>query len=154
MLSFLGFLNEDRKVDPEKLAHRVARRYGKRTNYGKWLKAEKGKHVPLSSYNRKSVDSVERKLDRVAPFYNSGHQTHYKPERMEVKSLHATQPFNRTDNPDRVKDKIAEKNPSHIRVATHKGKRYVVDGHHAVMAAHLRGDSHVDVHHIDLDQHK
>ncbi len=34
----------------------------------------------------------------------------------------------------------------------HKGEHYVMDGHHGTSAALRRGDSHLDVHMIDLDK--
>ena len=75
MLSFKQF-NEERKVDPEKLAVRIAKKYGKKERYGKWLTAEKGKHVPLKSYRSKEAESVFNKFDRVArkhPDYGKKH---------------------------------------------------------------------------------
>lgn len=163
MLSFINWLNE-RTVDPVELANRVARRYGKRTNYGKHLKATKGQNIPLSSYNRKNVTSLENKYDR---FLNkTGHfnkdtqkqaiehrKTLTKTESLPIKSLHATQPFNRTEDQDTLRMKVDNQSPDHIHVITHKGVHYVADGHHAVMAAHLRGDTHVTVNHFDLDKH-
>ena len=74
-------------------------------------------------------------------------------KKMEIKDLHATQPFVRTNAVERLKSKVAESDPHHIHVVTHKGTHYIADGHHAVMAAKLRGDTHVTVNHIDLDKH-
>lgn len=34
----------------------------------------------------------------------------------------------------------------------HEGKHYIMDGHHRTAAAMRRGDSHLDVHMIDLDK--
>ena len=163
MLSFIEWLIE-RTVDPAALATRVARRYGKRTNYGQHLKAVKGQNIPLSSYNRSKVTSLENKYDK---FLNkTGHfnketaeqgkkhrKSVTKTESFPIKNLHATQPFNRIDNKTTLQAKIDNKAPDHIHVITHKGVHYVADGHHAVMAAHLRGETHVQVQHLDLDKH-
>ena len=37
-------------------------------------------------------------------------------------------------------------------VFRHQGKHYIMDGHHGLAGALLRGDSHADVHMIDLDK--
>lgn len=164
MLTFKEFL-EERVVDPTELGKRVSNLYGKRQSYGKWLKAEKGKHIPLTNYNRKDVASLENKFDRVQSnlgFFNKDTQKEaqekYKAmqtkQTLPIKDLHATQPFVRTDDEDRLKAKVDETNPSHIIVVKHKNKHYIMDGHHAVMAAKLRGDKTVEVHHVDLDSVK
>jgi hypothetical protein len=151
MLSFIEFL-EERKVDPVELAKRVARRYGKRTNYGPWENkkrsgVQKYKNIPLSSYSASESSSLANKVNRLGA---KAQQTTRKT--MPIKGLKATQPFNRTDDTEKLKDKITDTNPTHVTVYTHKGKHYVGDGHHAVMAAHLRGDTHIDVNHVDLDK--
>ena len=163
MLSFIEFL-EERKVDPSELANRVARRYGsKRTNYGPWMNAKqgdvkKGGHIPLSTYDRKKVRSMEDSYYKKVSSHPKG-EIGYARERdskplvkMPIKGLNATQPFNRTDDAEKVKAKIADTSPQHIHVITHNGEHYVADGHHAVMAAHLRGDTHVNVRHTNLDE--
>jgi hypothetical protein len=163
MLSFIEYLQE-RKVDPVALAHRVARRYGsKKTNYGPWMNAKhgdvrKGGHIPLSSYSAPKVRSMENKYDRHIHSHpdspeGARKERESKPKvKMSIKDLHATQPFNRTSDDEKLKSKIADTNPDHIHVVTHKGVHYVADGHHAVMAAHLRGETHVNVHHTNLDE--
>lgn len=169
MLSFLQYL-EERKVDPEKLATRVARRFGKKEKYGKWLRTEPGGHIPLKNYRAKEADNVFNKSDRVRKkvggkhtFDSSNSEEHtkalkryndlHKPATMNIRDLHPTQPFVSTHDPERLKKKIREKKPGGIIVAQHKGRHYILDGHHRVMAAAMRGEKTVDVHHINLDEH-
>lgn len=169
MLSFIQFL-EERLVDPEKLATRVARRFGKKEKYGKWLRTEPGGHIPLKTYRAKEADAVFNKSDRVRKkvggkhtFDSSNREEHskalqryndlHKKATMKISDLHPTQPFVSTHDPETLKKKIAEKNPGGIIVATHKGRHYVLDGHHRVMGAAMRGEKHVEVQHINLDEH-
>lgn len=169
MLTFLQFL-EERKVDPEKLATRVARRFGKKEKYGKWLRTEPGGHIPLKNYRAKEADSVFNKSDKVRKkvggrhaFDSSNKEEHekslqryrdlHKKKTMDIKDLHPTQPFVSTHDPEKLKKKVREKNPGGIIVATHKGKHYVLDGHHRVMGAVMRGEKKVEVSHINLDEH-
>lgn len=164
MISFKKFLSE-RLVDPVELAHRVARRYGKKSYYGPYLKATKHENIPLKSYDRKNVSSLENKYfnyhKKIGLLSREKHErvsakktqdSHTTKKSISIKDLHATQPFNRTEDSSTLKSKIDNKSPDHIHVITHKGKHYVSDGHHAVMAAHLRGDKNVTVNHLDLDK--
>ena len=70
---------------------------------------------------------------------------------MRIKDLKPTNLEMRVDDKNKLKDKIANKKPDHIKVITHGGKHYVDDGHHAILAARLRGEKHVDVEHHDYD---
>lgn len=165
MLSFVEFL-EERNVDPVDLAQRASRRYGKKTSFGKWEKVEKGGHIPLSNFNSRKSDAAGYKLWKTQQ--KMGYDSKDKEERaaakekfnslhtrkkMDIKDLHASQPFVRTSDVDKLKHKVSEKDPDHIHVVTHKGIHYVADGHHAVMAAKLRGEKSVSVKHINLDEH-
>lgn len=164
MKTYKEFLAE-RKTDPVELASRVARRFGKRSHYGPWMKAIKHENIPLTSYDRRESESAARRLDR----YHAKIGMHHKDTRdaakarmkadqksneFKISELRATQPFNRVEDKDVLANKIANKNPTHIHVVTHKGKHYVADGHHAVMAAHLRGEKIVKVKHLNLDEIK
>lgn len=131
MFSFKEFL-EERKVDPEKLAVRAARRYGSNGR------------VPLKTHEfDKHEDEIEHAFDKKNPTPTK--------KRFKIKDLVSTNKEMRSDDPSKLKRKIAEKKPGHISVITHKGKHYINDGHHAVAAARLRGETEVDVHHYDLD---
>lgn len=165
MLTFIEFI-EERKVDPVELAKRVSTRFGKKKSFGKWEKVEKGGHIPLSNFDARKSNSagtklwkVQKKLGFDAPKKEDREEAQrrfkalHTRKTMDIKDLHASQPFVRTNDVDRLKHKVSEKDPQHIHVVTHKGIHYVADGHHAVMAAKLRGDRQVTVNHIDLDKY-
>lgn len=152
MFSFKEYIVE-RRANPEQLAHRLSKRYGKRTSFGKWEKVVKGGHIPLTSFDGRKVRaladrewSVRKRLGTTE--YNSMKQ----PKRMKISDLKATQPFVRTNDLDKLRSKIHDKHPTHVSIVTYKGVHYINDGHHSVMAAKLRGDKYIDVKHIDLDQ--
>jgi hypothetical protein len=155
MKSFKQFL-EERKVDPVKLAQRVARRYGKKTNYpgykdvpekdsdGWELKPKIGKHIPLRNYKHMKRDGYGlTALDRAKRIGEP-----VKGKSFNIKDLHPTQPFVRTTDTEKLKSKI--KGGGQILIATHKGKHYIMDGHHEVMGAAMRGERTVTADHINL----
>ena len=154
MKTLLEYL-EERFQDPVKLALRVAARYGKKEKYGKVVRAERGNHIPLKSYNVRRSNSVENKAEKVYDKLGGERQYYaaHVPASMNISDLNATQPLVRIDNQQTLKNKISDKSPSHVLVATHKGKHYIMDGHHAVMAARLRGEKTIDVRHLDLDKY-
>jgi hypothetical protein len=165
MLSFKQFILE-RLVDPEFLAKRTSQIYGKKTSYGKWLKTEKGGHIPLTSYRGREVSGVQNRLFHVQGKMGmhdddpnkqiaglEKYKSSFKPRKMEIKHLNATQPFVRTQDSEKLKNKISGKSSSKVIVIQHKDKHYIQDGHHTVMAAKLRGEKHIDVHHINLNEH-
>ena len=160
IMSFKKFI-EERMVDPVALAIRAANHLGKKRSYGKFLKAEKGKHIPLKYNGRKAAAAgnrlwnVQQKMG-VADSKEGERKFKAlaKRETMNIKDLHATQPFVRTDDQEKLKSKVAETDPQHIHVVTHKGEHFIADGHHAVMAARLRGERTVSVLHTNLDDVK
>lgn len=162
MKTFKQFITE-RKADPVELASRVARRFGKRSYFGPWMQAVKHQNVPLTSYNRKEAESASRRLDRyhskIGMFKKETRDaavqkmdSDHKHREFHISELRATQPFNRVEDKGVLAGKVTNKNPTHIHVVTHKGKHYVADGHHAVMAAQLRGEKTVRVKHLNLDE--
>lgn len=155
MKTFSSLLTELRNVDPEELAKRVSRRYGKRKKFGTWEKVEKGGHIPLTSFNSRRTESVADKEWKVRKHFGSheAFKAAHEPKKFKISDLHATQPFVRTNDAEKLKHKLSEKDPSHIRVVTHRGKHFIDDGHHAVMAAKMNGETHVTAHHIDLDKY-
>lgn len=153
MLTYTQFIAE-RTSDPVKLAQRASRLYGKRKSFGKWEKVEKGGHIPLTSFNSRKSEAVfdkewgvNKKLGD-EEFWNA-----HTAKTMKISDLHATQPFVRTNDVEKLAGKIAERNPSHVRVVTYRGIHYIDDGHHAVMAAKLRGETHIAVNYLDLDKY-
>jgi len=152
VLSFTQFV-EERSVDPVRLAQRTARRYGKRKSFGKWEKVQKGGHIPLSGYDGRKVAAVSARHagveERSSP---TAFKDAHTATRMRISDLKPTQKYVETHDTDKLSRKIHNLSPDHIQVVTHKGEHYIADGHHAVMAAKMRGDTHVDVTHVDLDK--
>jgi len=163
IMSFKQFI-EERMVDPVALANRAAKRFGKKKSYGPWMKTEKGQHIPLKYNGRKAYAAGNRlyNVQKKLGMYDIKTQEEgqrkfaalHKRETMNIKDLHATQPFVRTGDQEKLKSKVAETNPQHIHVITHKGEHFIADGHHAVMAARLRGEKTVSVLHTNLDEVK
>lgn len=156
----------ERLVDPALLAQRVASRYGNRTKYGHWEAPIKGQNIPMRSFNSRQADAVykayynarhrlSRQVDQKLPRHDQDIAISelfgrlFRPERMAISSLVATQPFVRIDNPEMLQQKLG--NLSKISIATYRGKNYIMDGHHSIVAATLRGDRDIDVNRIDLD---
>lgn len=139
-------------VDALQLAIRVARRYGKRTSFGKWEKVIKGGHIPLTLFNSRKVESVANRAMKVESKVSyDTYMSMFKEVQFQVSELIPTQPFVRTNDIEILTKKINDRNPVHIRVVTHKGLHYIDDGHHAVIAAKMRGDKEIKVSHLDLD---
>jgi hypothetical protein len=153
MLSFTSFLSE-RTADPVELAQRASRRFGKKTSYGKWDKVEKGEHIPLSNFDSRKSGGAAMKLDRVHDQLGSDFDKAHTQKKMNIADLHATQSHVKTSDVEKLRDKVNNTSPQHVHVVTHKGVHYIADGHHAVMAAKLRGEKEVQVNHIDLDKYK
>lgn len=151
MLSFLEFCSE--QVDPVQLATRASRRFGTRTSFGKWDKVERGGYIPLSHDARKSGGAAV-KLDRIQNKLGSGFEKAHSEKTFHISELQPTQSHVKTSDHDRLKSKIDNKSPDHIHVVTHKGVHYVADGHHAVLAARLRGERQIQAKHINLDHYK
>lgn len=165
MKTFGEFISE--KVSSFDLANRLSRRYGKKSSFGKWKKVEKGGHIPLSGYDGRKVNSADLKLSNVQAklgMYSQDSKTredathkfwneHHTHKAFKISELKPTQQYVRTDDKEKLQHKLADKNPSHIHVITHKGEHYIADGNHAVMAAKLRGEQAIIAKHIDLDKH-
>jgi hypothetical protein len=160
MKSFKEFL-EERKVDPVKLAQRVARRYGKKTNYpgykdapdtdyeGEEWKPRVGTHIPLRSYKHMRRDEYgSTALNRA---YEKRKVTPEKGKSFSIKDLHPTQPFVRTTDAGKLRKKISGTFGGTIHIATYKGKHYIMNGHHEVMGAAMRGEKSITATHHNLD---
>lgn len=155
----------ERKVDPADLADRAARMYGKKTSYGPWMKAEKGKHIPLTAYSGREANAAQLRYDtylsrlgfrdRDPAVRDQARQIRGKNQTIDefpIRDLVASQQFTRYEDPEITRQKIADTNPQHIHVITYKGKHFIADGHHAVMAARLRGEKTVRAKHTNLDK--
>ena len=71
----------------------------------------------------------------------------------KIDSLVPTQPVVRTSVERLFQDKLNEKSPQHIIVVTHDGQDFIMDGHHSVMAARIRGDDEIIAKHFNLDEY-
>lgn len=159
MHSFKKFL-EERKVDPLELNKRVARRYGKGNfETDQYDDVVKQKHIPLNKYNYDDADDAELAYFKHAKSFgdlrvgNDSHkkfQASFKTKNMNISDLHPTQPFVRTENDALSSEKI--KNGGNVRVAQHNGKHFILDGHHTVNAARMRGEKIISVQHVNLDK--
>ena len=152
-------LLDERMVDPVALAQRVASQRGRRTKYGYWEPPIKGQHIPLTSFNARQAERVDdRRYEILGKLgHTSGrnrdqdekslerYHALFTPTTVAIRDLRATQPFVRTDDVERLKGKIADTQPGNVRVARYRGNLYVLDGHHSVMAARLRGDTSIPV---------
>lgn len=147
MLTFTEFL-EERKVDPAELAHRVARRYGKKDYRSGYMKVKKGEHIPFTKVAHSStIGSAVAKHEKL------GDKVKDKKSTFAISDLHASQHHASTGDHEKLKTKIANKSPGHVHIITHKGKHIVADGHNAIMAAKLRGEKHITATHTDLDSY-
>lgn len=164
MLSFKFFsqINE-RRTNPVGLAQRAARRYGTTTSFGPWEKVPKSGHLPLTSFDETlSGDAAEALYDfqeklgmddrdksiRLAA--ERKFEKLHKIVTVDIDKLYATQPYVLTQDVDKLRSKIAQMRPDHIHIIKYKGKMFISDGHHAVMAARLRGDRTVSAKMIEI----
>ena len=179
MKSFKQFI-EERKVDPVKLGQRAARRFGQATNYpghdfddykqkedddGDYVPKKHG-HLPLRKYNVDKAEEVHGAFDKfhtsVAPRDEKGHpdysarhiDKYATTERLHIKDLHPTQPFVATSREDLLRKKIENKKGEVPHTVTHGGKTYVMNGHHVIMGAALKGEKTVTTRNINLDSFK
>ena len=136
MKPFKQFLEEKRKIDPVALAIRAARIHGKKTNYGDdWEPAEKQKNFPLKGFKSREAEKVSD-----LSFGLSGKNPK---KELTIKKLIPTQPFVRLSDVSKLKKKLGETDPDNINIAKYKGKHYILDGHHSIFAAALRGEKTV-----------
>lgn len=164
MLSFKFFsqINE-RRSDPVRLAQRAARRYGTATSFGPWEKVPKRGHLPLTSFDEMlSGDAAEALYDfqeklgiddpnkKVRADAERKFEKLHKTLTVDIDALYATQPYVLTQDVDKLRSKISQLRPDHIHIIKYKGKMFISDGHHAVMAARLRGERAVSVKMIEI----
>lgn len=150
-MRILDLITEDRKIDPVKLAVRVANKFGKRDRYGNWESPIKRQHIPLKSFKSKKADKVYDVYTKVRMSDPDHFSDKFTRKQFSIKDLIAIQPFVRINDLEQLKAKINDKDPEYIRIATYKNENYIMDGHHAVVAAWLRGDETITANSIDLD---
>ena len=155
----------ERSIDPVRLAQRTGRRYSKDDEYG-YDKSDtvKGKYIPLKNYDDDLVDDLEAAQFEIYKSMGFDGKNDLKPIRQKFESkysksqdvpinrLVATQPFVRIEDLETLKSKIDSS--KQIRVTKYLNKLFVSDGHHAVLAARLRGEKSIPALVIDLDTAK
>jgi hypothetical protein len=155
-------LNE-RNADPVKLAQRTAKRYGTEKNYG-YDNSETvpGKYIPLKNYDDDLVDEMEFAVNEMYKKLGWTPGTRNIPEirkemekvagsneHIEIRKLYATQPFVRIEDEEVLKQKV-DSNKT-ISVLKYQNRYFIRDGHHATLAATLRGERMINANILDLD---
>lgn len=163
--SEFGNLSE-RSVDPLALQQRVSRRYAKKTNYGQyWDNPEPGQHIPLNGYKTRTANMIDAKLADLTsslglhsrdPAVKAAASEKYKAikvkETLPITGLIPTQPFTRHDDQELTTQKLNNVAPDKIHIVRYKNKNYILDGHHSIMAAKLRGEKSITANVTDLDK--
>ena len=153
----------ERKSDPVKLAQRTAKRYGTEKDYGYYQSdTVPGEYIPLKSYNDDLVDEMEFAVNEMYKKFRWNPGDRNLPEirkemkhiagsnnDIEIRKLFATQPFVRIEDPEILKQKV--KTTKSIAVTKYQNRFFIVDGHHAVLAASLRGERMINAEILDLD---
>jgi hypothetical protein len=154
---------EERRADPVNLAKRTAKIYGKEKDYG-YDKSETipGKYVPLKGFDDDLVDEMEAAVHEVVKSLHTDPADRYRsaarkklmsnsvPQTVNIRDLTPTQPFVRIEDEDTLRDKV--KTNKRIPIVKYKNRLFVRDGHHAVFAAKLRGETTMEADVLDLDK--
>jgi hypothetical protein len=154
----------ERIKDPVDIAARAGKMYGKEKNYGyDNSDTVPEKYIPLKNFDEEWVSAYEEALWNV---YNETIPKNLSAEEIKklrkdlekeassiknvpINKLYAGQPFVRIEDVEILKDKIAS--AKEITVVLYSTKLFIRDGHHAVLAARLRGETTVPAKVIDLD---
>ena len=153
----------ERKIDPVNLAQRVGKKYGQEKDYGYYKSGtEPGKYIPLKNFNDDLVDEMEKAKHNLYKLMGySQEKNNLKPiilklqsqfgsnQTLMINKLLATQPFVRIEDIETLKQKVSSS--KQISVSKYLGKYFIVDGHHATLAARLRGENSIEAHVVDLD---
>ncbi len=154
----------ERIKDPVSVANRAGQIYGKEKDYG-YDDSETipGKYIPLKNFNDEWVGEMENtyyeiyskfdweklssanKIQLRIKLENEASSTKNVP----INKLYATQPFVRIEDVETLKNKIAS--AKEITVVIFGERMFIRDGHHAVLAARLRGETTVPAQVIDLN---
>jgi hypothetical protein len=155
---------EQRSADPVDLASRAGSRYGTEKNYGyDSSETVPGQYIPLKSYNDDWVDAMEEVFSKIYQSLGLGNLPRDKQTQLRkridaesktqksvpIKDLYATQPFVRIEDKNILKSKL--QNNKSITVVDFADRLFIRDGHHAVLAARLRGEKNIPALVINLD---
>lgn len=154
---------DERKADPVALATRTAKIYGKDKDYGyDDSGTTPGEYIPLKSYDDDLVDELEETVHQL--FKRIGQSFAItdrkdirlkaeaiaaKVETIAIDRLIATQPFVRIEDRETLAQKVSSN--KNIAVTKHKNQFFIRDGHHAVLAASLRGERFITANVTDVD---
>ena len=152
MKKFKTYLSE--LQDPIAFIQRASRRFGTKSDYeNHWEPVPVGEHIPLPGFDHQTATKVVDKLfdvrwqlGGIGPAKKSEKQRTF-----EINKLLPTQPYNFTSNEDLLRVKMGQINPPNVFIVTHQGDDYIIDGHHSVMGARLRGDKTITARHLNLD---
>lgn len=155
---------DERRADPVALAVRTGKIYGKEKDYG-YDKSETipGEYIPLKSFDDDLVDDMEeavyqslKKIGQAQGITNDTRAVRAKAEEIAGKTgtvaidkLIATQPFVRIEDKEQLKQKVDSTKT--IYVAKYNSQYFIRDGHHAVLAASLRGERFITAMIVDFD---
>lgn len=153
----------ERNVDPVALAKRVAKKYGTKKDYG-YVNSDTnpGEYIPLKSYDDDLVDELEDALNKLYKLVGWKPGTKNLPEirkslsqkfgiikDIQINKLTATQPFVRISDEETLKQKV-DSNKT-ISVSKYQNRFFIMDGHHAVLSASLRGEKLINAKITDID---
>jgi len=154
----------ERIKDPVDIAARAGKMYGKEKDYG-YDDSETipGKYIPLKNFNDEWIETMEdvfydiySKFDYIKLSADERRQVRVKldneastTKNVPINKLYATQPFVRIEDVETLKNKIAS--AKEITVVIFGERMFIRDGHHAVLAARLRGETTVPAQVIDLN---
>lgn len=154
MKSFKHFIIEYTKAD-------VASRFAK-IKHG-------GSEIPIKGYDSDKADEVFDRLDDVKEktigkerLYKSGREESTKAHKEFNTNYFSQKTFNISDlkplqssidvsSKERTENKFSS--PSTVRVATHNGEHYILDGHHSVAASLANRNKTIKAMHINLDEY-
>lgn len=155
----------ERKVDPHALQQRVARRYGKRSKeIGFWDPVIKGQYIPLKGYSASRAQAYVQHLHKLTnalgmsvrnspDTQDAGRQKFknlFTRTELPIADLVPTQPFNRYEDDEISREKLQNTSPK-VVIVKFRNNLLISDGHHAVMAAKMRGEKNINAEFLDLD---
>lgn len=152
MKSFKNYLVE--LQDPIAFIKKASQRFGTTSEYAPyWEPAPIGQHIPLTKFNSEQAQEAVDRLFEVRWRIGGpqGQRNLETRKSFNINELIPTQPYNFTGDERILRAKMEEINPDNISIVTHNGEDYIIDGHHSIMGARLRGDKTITARHLNLD---
>lgn len=114
------------------------------------IKNIKTREIPLKGYDEDKSEEVENAYFEYLQ-KNKEKNITLNVRSFNIKDLIPIQNSVRIDDLHRFQQKITQDDrQTPIHVATYKGKNYILDGHHSIFAARLRGDNTINAKHTIL----